>query len=358
VNSALRRVVQSLRRAEADINLLARCQPINVEQLQRDIRSQWFAGRSIEPLLEFAPPPDLSQLRGALEDLGVWLESGERWAKILAERTRELLLEAQMVESVGTASIVHLAKLRFHGAQDSQAHALRRLAQKWATLTSELPDAATVSSDDERSENSLLQLVRTELARLGIPFPVRLNSKMMARAAVDDTAVWVKPGVYLAPRIAKRIAVHEVHGHAVPRFNARRAENWLIRCAVVHADVDEEGRALLFEERAGYLDSTRKRELGLRHLAADACRHGASFRDTVRLLIEYESSLDDLLPMVLRVWRGGGLAREIIYMTGYFKATRVLRTAPNIDDWMQRGRLSFDVSRELERGQLSLADEG
>jgi hypothetical protein len=199
-------------------------------------------------------------------------------------------------------------------------------------------------------------LVRRELEKAGIHFTIRLSERLAARAAVDESSIWIKPRVYLRQAEARRIVVHEIYGHAIRRRNGRGWEHSLFRCGVTGADADEEGRALWLEEQEGLLQATRRVELGKRHLAADACRQGASFSDTVELLLGLETPLDQALNLGLRVWRGGGIAREIMYLPGYWRANRVLGNSPQIDAWMKRGRISFDIATRLTRGELALPE--
>jgi len=184
---------------------------------------------------------------------------------------------------------------------------------------------------------------------------VRQSEKLAARAAVDETTIWIKPKIQLRPAEARRIVVHEVDGHAIRRHNGRSRESFPFRCGVAGADADEEGRALWLEEQAGLLGASRRIELGWRYLAADACRRGASFVETVELLVEIETPLEQALPLALRVWRGGGIAREIMYLPSYWRAKRALDNAPHIESWMKRGRLSLEVAKRLATGELGLS---
>ncbi len=353
MNIAPSGVVRSLLRAEAEINLLARCNPTNAAKASETARESWLAGRPLHPAFEFAPRPDFSQLRRALEALEQWLGSRGSWSDIWAARARELVLEAQIVEAVGTPLLPPLSRRRF-SVEQAHERAIARLARCWATLHVDAELEELIPSDDATNPNSLLRLMRAEVERLKIPVPVRIGATMMARAAVDDTAVWIKPAVLMGTTQAKRIVVHEVHGHVIRRFRGRKNKNLPFRCGVVDADVDEEGRALWLEAQSGGMTASRKVELGRRHLMAQACRDGASFVEGVELLQNVGTPLDEALAVGVRVWRGGGLAREIVYLTGYTRAARQLRQHPELDDWMSKGRLSFAVAARVAQGELPL----
>jgi hypothetical protein len=343
-------VVRALVRAESQINLLARCYPANWLQLSRRLVDEWKRGMVRHPHFDFSPLPDLSALRHALGALETWAVGQGPWGQVWAERCRELALEAEMAEQAGSPTIRRLAERRF--PVGASVESLRRLARRWACCEAERDRGDTIRSDDERHSESLVCSMRRELARNNWVFPVKFDDRLATRAVVDEQFVWIKPGILLRPIESKRIVVHEVHGHIARRAASRYADNWGYQCGFAGADADEEGRALWLEEQLGALNAARKAELGRRHLAADACRQGANFCETVQGLLGVDTPLEQALGVALRVWRGGGIAREIIYLGGYWRARRLLSDSLDVEAWMKRGRLSLDVATRLARGTL------
>ena len=80
---------------------------------------------------------------------------------------------------------------------------------------------------------------------------------MQSRAACGDGVVFVCIGVSLRASEARRIAEHELLGHALPRLAARSHPLGLLRVGCARSSDDEEGRALHIEERSGLLDEGR-----------------------------------------------------------------------------------------------------
>lgn len=356
MNGPLAQVVSALTVAEAQIILLARSHPTNWLELKSRLTEKWKSGQPEEPVFHFAPPPDLSKLRRALNLLEKWSESQGPWGKIFAARCRELQLEAKIVEHVGDRTIRALAQQRFPIEGDARAESLSLMARNWIQLEQASEPAESIRTDDELDERSLIRQMRRELAICGFSFPVKLEARLASHASVDDKFVWLRPQVYLSARESKRIVIHEVHGHVVRRVAVTRSENARYACGTVGADADEEGRALWLENTAGLLNATRKVELGRRHLAAEACRQGATFSDAVKLLIELNTPIERAITTGLRVWRGGGIAREIVYLDAYCRAQETLREPSEIENWMKRGRFSFAVAERLARGTLESLD--
>jgi hypothetical protein len=356
VKGSFASVVSALCVAEAQIVLLARSHPTNWLELQSRLTEQWKSGQPEEPVFQFAVPPDLSKLRRALDLLEKWSVAQGPWGQIFAARCRELQLEAEIVEHVGTPKIRDLAQLRFTLESDAQAESLGQLARNWVQLEPSSETTDPIRSDDERDDRSLICQMRRELESCGFSFPVKLEGRLASRASVDDKFVWLKPQVYLSAKESKRIVIHEVHGHVARRVAVLSRENAGYACGTAGADADEEGRALWLEDAAGLLDSTRKVEIGGRHLAAQACRQGATFSDGVRLLAELNTPIERAITMALRVWRGGGVAREIVYLDAFCRAQKALSESTEIEWWMKRGRISFGVADRLAQGTLKPLD--
>jgi hypothetical protein len=107
---------------------------------------------------------------------------------------------------------------------------------------------------------------------------------------------------------------------------------------------DQEGRALAIEAAAGFLDAARRRELALRHLAGRSVEQGAELPDTVRLLLGRGVSVSVAVRIAARVHRGGGLAREVVYLPALLRVRAALAEDPSIDDVLAMGRIAVDAA--------------
>jgi hypothetical protein len=138
-----------------------------------------------------------------------------------------------------------------------------------------------------------------------------------------------------------------VEGHALPRARARGETLGLFRLGTRGGSDDEEGRALLCEDRSALFGPVRKREVGLRHLAALSVRDGASWVETVRMLSALGAPLRAAVTIASRVHRGGGLARELVYLPALSRVRRGLETSPDLERWLERGRVSLAAARVM-----------
>ena len=345
----LRNLDRWLLHAERMIALLERCRPVNAVDQMRRVLAAWQGGRRVAPAFAYAPAPDLSQLRVALEQLIEQVEPASPWGQLYAERAQELLLEAGIVEALGTPALRARALRRFPVGDRSQWRRAEQLAQRWCEEAPPPGEAPTHLSDDERDPLSLISAMRRAIGKRRLPFLVTVSAGLASAAATGDGVIAVRAGLRLRAADAQRVALHEVDGHALPRHRAQGEALGLFRVGTAGGGADEEGRALLLERRSGLMDGHRRAELGRRHLAALAVRAGASFAEMVDRLRELGAGLGDALQIAARCHRGGGLAREIVYLTALQRVQSAFAADPQLEPWLERGRIGLDAAVRLRQ---------
>jgi hypothetical protein len=200
-----------------------------------------------------------------------------------------------------------------------------------------------------------VRILGSLIGSLKIGARVSLVPELASAAAAGDGVVLVRPGVPHTESAARRIALHEVIGHVLPRIVARAELLGLFRVGSASGTDDEEGRALFLEEREELLSSSRRRELGVRHLGALAIRKGADWVELVRLVLEYGFAVRDALRLAARIARGGGLAREIVYLPAFFRVRTALISEPALEAYLSRGRVSIAAARTLRAEGFEVA---
>jgi len=254
------------------------------------------------------------------------------------------------------APFAALARRRHAERPGEDGTAARRCASAWVQGSAGHPDAAQSRSDDAASATSLLSVLRREVGRLRLPLRIEPCASLATRAATADGVIYVRSGIPLGRRAAERITLHELHGHALPRLLARVQSVGLFRVGSERAVDDEEGRAVLLEERAGLLDDERRRELGLRHVAALAVADGADADECVRVLEGCGCCADDAIRYYVRVSRGGGLCRELEYLPAWQRVSVALARDPDLDRWLARGRLGLNAAAILRSEGVALIE--
>ncbi len=336
-----------LLRVEGEVRLLDRVRPPNAAQSLAEVRRRFLNGQPCAPAHPRFEAPGFGDLRRLLEHLARRLESAGPWGELYAERVLELELEAAIVDALGTPAMLPLAAKRFREDMDEAG----RQARVWAHAWLEPPDADAGEprylSDDLSAPESLVRQLERELAVHRLEVRIQAEPDLQSRAAVGQGLIYVKPGQWLSEHAARRLVIHEVHGHVLPREAASKEHGGLFLVGSRGGSDDEEGRALLLEKRSGLLDAERRFELALRHEAARQARAGADFVELAQQAMALGADLDAALRIAERARRGGGLGRELVYLPALHRVEQAFKAQPELESWLARGRISLDAARSL-----------
>ena len=120
---------------------------------------------------------------------------------------------------------------------------------------------------------------------------------------------------------------HLLRTHHVAALITHHTSGRLVLWAAEESSVDpREGLAVLAEYLVGGLSRHRMRILAARVVAARQLLDGASFIDTFRTLDRnYEFSQRTAYTVTMRIYRGGGLTKDAVYLRGLLQILRYLR---------------------------------
>ncbi len=349
----LGRLQWGLLAVESRVAFLSRMSPSNFEEEVSRLTIEFRQSRPAFPQFtyscEVSHNPVLEEATRALLDLGRALHEnklfdslqwGEELRQILIERTGELLLEVRLIQARGSSKVPLLSKERYSfGANElSVAYGV---AQRW--FEEGLKQQGLPSSESQVSlVSALRKLASSEKLNVRI-----VETTMSAVAAIGGETFYVRRGARVSRGEVLRIWNHEIYAHFLPRTLSKNAPIPLA-IGTRSCSEDEEGRAILLEERGGWLATSRKMELSIRHQLAESVREStASSLEKTLQLIQRGADLKLVVRTFARVSRGGGLAREIAYLPGYLRVDKALRFHPEWEDWMRCGRVSISAATTL-----------
>ena len=351
-------VARRLKQLETTIALLDRVRPLNLTHELARLTRACEAGQRPRPAFESAPAAELGHVRRELLELAKTLSAQDLEQRLLAERALELELEAALAEHVGEPVFGQLAQRRF--PLPEPATGVAKLAQQFLTAHSPAKEPENSEllhdSSDARDPLSLWSELSRRLQAERFAVRIEVVVGLVSLAAVADGVVRVRAGARLTAATARRIALHEVEGHVRPRVTGQLLGGVFL-AGSARASEDEEGRAILLEERAGLLGTERRHELARRYLAAESLRAGAEFWDTVTLLGQRGATLAAAIELTSRVHRGGGLGRELIYLVGYQRVATALGRRPELEQVLVSGRVALDAAEGLLKGSVELDDD-
>ncbi|HEY4014595.1 MAG TPA: tyrosine/phenylalanine carboxypeptidase domain-containing protein [Polyangiaceae bacterium] len=344
-------------RAAREVQILAALTPAAVAAERERLVGELRHRRRANPRWSYTPV-DHSDLRRALDLAESALAPCEGPLHLLyLARVRELSLEAALCAAAGTKEVGGLARRRFAPVNAASAAAASELCEAWITEGAPAPAGYPILSDDP-DPRSLLSQMRRAVGALRLPFAVVARPSLAALAATGDRFILVAAGRPVHDEDAARTVLHEVEGHACPRARAAGAAVTLVRAGTARGMDDQEGRALVLEERAGMLGARRRRQLAARHRAVEAMLDGASFADVAWSLADAHGfDAADAVLVAERAFRGGdgvqpGLGRERVYLESFVRVRARFAAYPEDEAVMASGQVAADAVDALRRCAL------
>jgi hypothetical protein len=352
--AGLRRAVERLvLLAAREVQLLGSLTPVQAHSERARLVEAVRAGRTASPRWTYA--------RVTHDDLRRALDAAERALadeaetpvdRLYLERLHELSVEADLCAAAGTPDVPRLARRRFAAGDAHVAREASLLCKLWLEGPCPVAPSETLASDDA-DPRSLLSRMRAEVGRLHLPFSVVTQASLAPLAATGEGVILVAPGRRVTDEDTARTVLHEIEGHARPRARACEVPLVIFRAGTARGVDDQEGLALLLEERAGLLGARRRRQLAARHRACEAMDGGAAFADVAPALAR-EHGLDALQAVVVaeRVFRGSdgvrpGLGRERVYLEALVRVRSHLEARPEDEVVLASGQVAVEAAAAL-----------
>lgn len=300
-----------LTRIGAGFDVLLNVSPVNTEQAWQGFERDGCA-KPPELIYRLIPvDPDVAkrqlfQLRiGEVEDNALEF--------LFRDKRNELETQLTLLSERGTPQFLY-SSLRLHGAVEpsllTKAHALIAAVDRMGTQVHEHLDA-----------HAFAALVETELVRYRALFP-ELPLGLRIRNDVDG--VLVSKGQVLIGDLftveayrANALLQHEVGTHVLTYCNGRRQPLQQLSVGLAGYDQLQEGMAVLAEYLCGGLRPQRLKLLAARVVAVHAMTQGASFVECYRMLsTDLGYPPEQAFRLAVRVYRGGGYAKDAAYLRG------------------------------------------
>ena len=326
--------------------LLSGVTPRNAAKEHARLVSGWKNGEALSPAWERPPldPALLTSTQRMLTETIARIDEERGWLALYRHRLIELSRELAVVDAAFTDELPRAAAVRFDCDLTEGDAIAARFADAASTEAGEL-----VATDDPNDPRSLLSQMRARISALRLPVRILVRERVGSLAAAGDGVVIVAQNRRVPEPEIARVVLHEIEGHVLPRERGRALRHGIETLGSAGASEDEEGRALLLEERASLLSAERQRVLSARHRAARMVIADATFVDVVRATAELVP-IADAVAIASRVMRGGytrgrdvlgGVARERVYLPAYARVARAVAAEPALLDRLGSCRLSL-----------------
>jgi uncharacterized protein (TIGR02421 family) len=228
---------------------------------------------------------------------------------------------------------------------------------------------SVIPSNSVRSEKSMISPEDfAEIARNEIDFYRSQYESIDAEVCVQDDIAGLlvsKGNLYIGTdaRIstvrAEALIQHEVGTHILTYYNGRAQPLKMLYCGMPRYEELQEGLAVLSEYLVGGLSSSRLRLLAARVITVQAIMRGADFVETFHILHEdHEFDARQAFTITMRVYRGGGLTKDAIYLKGLMRVLKWLEDGNELEPLLI-GKIREDyvplINELLYRGMLRQA---
>lgn len=141
---------------------------------------------------------------------------------------------------------------------------------------------------------------------------------------------------------------HEVSVHLLTHFNGAAQGLTVFRTGLAHYEGMQEGLGVFAEWAVGGLSPARLRLLAGRVIAVDAMLDGAEFVEVYRGLVDgHGLPRKPAFDITTRVFRSGGLAKDLIYLKGFQDVIGLVVSGASLDPfWI--GKIARDHVDEIE----------
>jgi uncharacterized protein (TIGR02421 family) len=161
---------------------------------------------------------------------------------------------------------------------------------------------------------------------------VSVRDDMYAGLMVSGDQLLIGGRTRVPRRRVEALLQHEIGTHLVTRYNGHHQPFQQLEVGLAGYDGFQEGLAVLAEFLVGGLSRSRVRVLAARVVGAHQMLNGASFIDTFRTLDRnYEFSQRTAYTIAMRLYRGGGLTKDAVYLRGLLQILRYLREGGELE---------------------------
>jgi uncharacterized protein (TIGR02421 family) len=199
-----------------------------------------------------------------------------------------------------------------------------------------------------------------ETARQEIEYYRQMYPDLAARVQVRDDIVGllvsqgnllISSDIMIPEKRVDAMLSHEVGTHILTYYNGKAQPFSQLYCGLAGYDELQEGLAVLSEYLVGQLSPQRLRLLAGRVLAAYKMQTGETFQEVFyELNSAYGFEQKTAFTITTRIFRGGGLIKDSIYLRGLVNLLEYLKNGGNIN-LLFCGKIALDHVRIIQELQ-------
>lgn len=324
LSAATLEVDRALAEVSESLDFLVHVSPTNNDEAWAEFEG---SGYSEAPHLTYRPlAEDPHLMKRALFAAPIEKVEDEALATIFREMQEELDLKVTMLRERGSDRFRMGSLMVYGGVEEDLVEVAKQLLYRLSNERSDEPTEGRVDCHDfARMAEDELDHYRGE--REDFPARVELRDDMLSGLMVSGDCLLISNDIAIPRNRAEALIHHEVGTHLVTRFNGRCQPFRLLACGLAGYNALQEGLAVASEYLVDGLSQGRLRTLAGRVLAVECLTGGAEFPEAYASLADrYGFTPKAAFNIVLRVYRGGGLTKDAVYLRGLVDLLNYLGT--------------------------------
>jgi uncharacterized protein (TIGR02421 family) len=296
--------------------------PVNSDQAWREFE---LSGFEAGPMFLYRPIPiDPILMKRRLFKIPVERIEDPALSRLFREKLDEIDRQITLLEDIGSKRFVQ-ESVQLFGSPDSPILDTARSLLARIGVDRRAPKGA-----DSVSAEQFAARARDELEHYRRRYP-EMDARVIIRSDIDR-GLMVSQGSLLiglqstfpANRVEALIH-HEVGTHVLTYYNGKAQPLRQLYSGLAGYETLQEGLAVFAEYLCGELDTSRLRLLAARVVGVDAMLSGASFVEVFRLLVKEQGFQPrTAFTIAMRIFRGGGLTKDAMYLAGLRDLLRYL----------------------------------
>jgi uncharacterized protein (TIGR02421 family) len=310
-------------------DFLLQVTPVNAESAWREFKRRRFEKT---PVFYYRPRPvDPGMVKRELFDIPIDKVEDPTLMHLFLEKQIELDRKLTMLQDRGTKAFLY-GSLQLYGDTSST------VKETALDLVNRLPSRSRkVSKGGYLSAEQFAQRAASEIAFYGAKYPefkatVQVRDDIYPGLLVSHGHLLIGKDAALPTLRADALLQHEVGTHLLTYYNGKAQPFKMLYSGLPGYDELQEGLAVLSEYLVGGMSSPRIRVLAARVLAGSFLIDGATFLDVFRVLnLEYEFPQRIAFSITMRIFRGGGLTKDAVYLRGLMGVLDYLKKGGNME---------------------------
>jgi uncharacterized protein (TIGR02421 family) len=314
---------------DRSFDLLLQATPVNAESAWREFRRTRFEKRPVFYYRPFAIDPTL--LKRQLYLIPVERIEDPTLAYLFRQKQEELDRQITLLTDIDTPRFMPESVQIYGGVSDWLLEQAKEALDRVPTRS------GGGSVRGQLNATEFAQRAQQELGYYQQQCPdfaatVSVRDDMYAGMMVSGDQLLIGGRTHVPRRRVDALLQHEIGTHLVTRYNGHQQPFQQLEVGLAGYDGFQEGLAVLAEYLVGGLSRYRLRVLAARVVAAHYLLDGASFIDTFRALNRnLVFSQRTAYTIAMRIYRGGGLTKDAVYLRGLLQILRYLREGGELE---------------------------